>query len=97
MSFAVCVTFTIDPDDMTVFLPLMNANAGQSLRDEPGCLQFDVLTDPSRPGEVFLYERYTDAAAFDVHLASDHFRTFDQATGGMIINKVVKTYAQVTP
>lgn len=95
--FAVCVTFQIKPDQIAAFMPLMRANARTSLKAEAGCHRFDVLTDPARKGEVGLYELYTDAAAFDAHLASDHFKAFDQATGDMITAKSVQTYAQVSP
>lgn len=33
--------------------------------------------DPGRPNEIFLYELYTDRAAFEAHLASDQFVAFD--------------------
>lgn len=95
MSFAVCVTFAINPKHLHAFLPLMHANAQTSQSEEPGCQRFDVLTDPTRPGDVFLYELYDDAAAFQAHLASAHFKRFDQAVADMILAKDIKTYAVV--
>ncbi len=95
MSYAVCVTFTIRPEAWDAFLPLMHANAAASLKNEEGCHRFDVLTDPAYPHEVFLYELYTDPAAFDAHLASDHFKSFDAATADMVAGKAVKRYTQV--
>jgi autoinducer 2-degrading protein len=95
MSYAVCVTFTIQSGQMALFMPLMIANTQTSLADEKGCLQFDVLTDPARPDEVFLYELYDDPAAFQVHLTSLHFRSFDAATATMIADKAIKTNTQV--
>lgn len=92
MSYAVVVTFQIKPGAMPDFMPLMLANARTSLADEPGCHQFDVATDEGRPDEVFLYEIYTDRAAFDAHLASTHFRAFDVAVADMIASKLVRTY-----
>jgi quinol monooxygenase YgiN len=93
--FAVVVTFTLAPGQMEHFLPLMLENARTSLRDEPDCHQFDVATDKDRPGEVFLYELYSDAEAFAQHLASSHFKRFDAATRAMIAAKSVVTYRQV--
>ena len=93
--YAVIVTFQISPGAMPGFLPLMADNAAASLRDEPGCHQFDVATDPARPDEVFLYEIYTDRAAFDTHLASAHFKLFDATVVPMITAKEVRTYAEV--
>ncbi len=95
MSFAVVVTFQIRPGRMADFMPLMVQNAATSLANEPGCHQFDVATDPERPNEVFLYEIYTDAAAFAAHLTAPHFKSFDRAVAEMIAEKEVRTYAQV--
>lgn len=93
--FAVVVTFQITPANEEAFLTLMLANAATSRTQEPGCLRFDVCTDPARPGEVFLYEIYTNAAAFDAHLASAHFIAFDAEAAPMIAAKSVRTYVQV--
>jgi autoinducer 2-degrading protein len=94
--FAVVVTFQIHPEQTVDFLAHMQANATTSKEAEPGCLQFDVCTDVARPNEVFLYEVYTDRAAFDAHLQSAHFKAFDSIAGPMIASKVIQTYAQVT-
>lgn len=93
--FAVVVTLQINPADWTEFMPLMTRNAAASLTEETGCHQFDIATDPARPNEVFLYEIYTDAAAFDAHLATTHFTAFDAAVANMVVEKSVKTYAKV--
>lgn len=94
--FAVCVTFRIVPNQMQAFMPAMLANATTSLDMEPGCHRFDVLTDTNRPNEVFLYELYTDATAFDVHCASLHFKSFNAATRAMIAGKEITTWDKVT-
>ena len=93
--FAVIVTFTLKPGAMQAFMPLITENAATSLRVEPGCHQFDVATDPARPDDVFLYELYTDASAFEAHLATEHFIAFDAAVAEHIAAKDVKTYSRV--
>lgn len=95
--YAVVVTFQIHPDQIAAFLPPMLDNAATSLAQEEGCHRFDVCTDPDHPNEVFLYELYTDRAAFEAHLASVHFRTFDTHVAPMIASKTVQTYAKVHP
>lgn len=95
MSFAVCVTFAIHPHHRADFAALVIENASLSIRIEPDCLQFDVLFDDERPDEVFLYERYADAAAFQTHLDSEHFHRFDRAIKGMVAAKEVRTYSRV--
>lgn len=93
--FAVVAHFTIHAAQAADFLSLVVENAQSSRRDEPGCRQFDVVSDPARPGDVLLYELYDDAAAFDAHLTTAHFKRFDAATAAMIADKTVRTYTDV--
>ena len=96
MPYAVVVSFAIKPEKIAAFMPLMLANARTSLAQEEGCFQFDVATDPAHIHEVFLYEIYINRAAFDLHLASAHFKSFDAAVTDMIASKDVRTFAQVS-
>ena len=94
--YAVVVTFQIKAGEMNGFMPLMTENAKASLANEPDCHRFDVCTDSERNNEVFLYELYTDRAAFEAHLASAHFQEFDAKASKMIASKMIKTYDKVT-
>lgn len=93
--FAVVVTFQIKDGAVAAFLPAMTQNARTSLAEETGCHRFDICTDSTRPNEVFLYELYTDRAAFDAHLDSPHFKLFDRHVADMIASKDVRTYKEV--
>ena len=92
---AVVVQFTLKPNARTDFLPRIQENAALSLKVEAGCHQFDIATDPARPDEVFLYELYSDAAAFEQHKRTAHFASFETSIAGMVAHKEVKTYEQV--
>jgi len=93
-SFIVVVDLEIGADALAGFLPLMRQNAAASLRDEPGCRQFDVCHDPNAPTAIFLYEVYDDEAAFAAHLASAHYLEFDAATRAMIRSKAVRKFVR---
>lgn len=93
--YAVTVTFVTKPGQFDMFLPLVLENARISLELEQGCHRFDVCTDPELPERVFLYELYDDRAAFDLHLKSSHFRSFDTAIGSMIADKRVHCFSNV--
>lgn len=93
--FAIAVTFEIHKEHWDRFMPLMLLNARSSLRDEPGCQQFDVCSDASRPYEVFLYELYDDEAAFTAHTQSAHYAAFQDAIVGMVASKDVRSFARV--
>lgn len=87
---ALLVTFDVGPEDRAEFHRLVLENAAASLRDEPGCRQFDVLLPEGEAGDrVVLYEIYDDAAAFDAHLRSDHYARFAAATDPLVRGKSV--------
>jgi autoinducer 2-degrading protein len=46
----------------------------QPSRAEPGNLAYVVHRDPADPRRFVIYERYVDAAAFEAHGASEHFK-----------------------
>ncbi len=59
----------------------------RQVRREPGCATFTAYEARDTPGRFYLYEIYTDAAAFDAHLKTDHVHAFISAipalsTGG---------------
>lgn len=94
-SFAIWVEFELVPDARDAFLCLVTANAQNSVMLEPGCLRFDVLTtDEDR--RIRLYEVYSDRAAFDQHLESDHFGIFAEKTRDMVIAKKITSFDALT-
>ena len=71
--FSLVVQMTVRPGRRKQFLAGMAANAEASVRDEPGCLRFDICSVESDENRFLLYELYADAAAFAAHKASPHF------------------------
>ena len=95
--FVVTVEFKVAPDRIAAFMPLMIENATLSRTREPGCRQFDVCDDPKRAGVIFLYELYDDRAAFDAHLATEHYKRFDAAVASMLLGKIVGIWERRSP
>ncbi len=71
--FSLVVQMEVRPGLREQFLAGMSANAEASVRDEPGCLRFDVCSVEGNEHRFLLYELYTDADAFAAHKASPHF------------------------
>jgi (4S)-4-hydroxy-5-phosphonooxypentane-2,3-dione isomerase len=87
----ITVTFTIHDAHREAFRSAILANARTSLEVEEGCLKFDVCQDET--GSLFfLYEQYVDDAAFDLHLKSRHFLSFNEASGPWVKDKRVDRY-----
>jgi autoinducer 2-degrading protein len=93
-AYAITVSFELEDGAAEKFHRLVTENARQSVALEQGCLRFDVLfpTNGAVGREVFLYEIYTDQVAFDVHLASAHFKSFDEATRALVRRKTVNAF-----
>jgi quinol monooxygenase YgiN len=71
--FSLMVQMQVRPERRAEFLAGMAANAEASVRDEPGCLRFDICSVDSDDNRFVLYELYTDADAFAAHKAAPHF------------------------
>ena len=91
-AFAITVSFELEEGAAEKFRRLVAENARQSVALEPGCRVEHVEADAARTQEVFLYEIYADQAAFDIHLASAHFRSFDEATRPLVRKKTVNAF-----
>lgn len=89
------VDFRLKPGSRGEFRRLIDENARTSVREEPGCRQFDVLEPPKEQDRVVLYEIYDDRAAFEAHLKSAHFRSFNEASAPLVNEKIVTDYALV--
>ena len=90
--YVVTVVFEVDPQFAADFREAVLRQAANSIELEPGCSRFDVCFDPDRAERVFLYELYDDKAAFDLHLASDHFADFDRRVAPWTVTKTVETW-----
>lgn len=74
--FIVIARFPVKPEQRQAFLEHAREDARQSLREEPGCHQFDILIAADDDNTVVLIEAYTDRAAFDAHTKMPHFQPF---------------------
>jgi autoinducer 2-degrading protein len=86
--FSLVVQMEVRPGRREDFLAGMTANAEATVRDEPGCLRFDVSEVAGDENRFFLYELYADAAAFEAHKASPHFAQWRGIAEQVVANQV---------
>ena len=96
MSYVVAVVFVAKPEHRAEFRQEMIANATASRTQEPGCRQFDVC-ESADGSEIFLYEIYDDEAAFQAHLATDHYKRFSSRVAPWVADKRIVKYRRVSP
>ena len=82
------VEMQVRPDRRAEFLAGIAANAEASVRDEPGCLRFDICSVGSDENRFLLYELYTDAAAFAAHKAAPHFAQWRTVAEQILVGQV---------
>ena len=93
--YVVIVEFTIREGFHEAFRERVRQQARDSLAQEDECLVFDVCIDPQREHFVLLYEVYSDATAFDAHLAAPHFVDFDATVRDWVEDKRVSRFERI--
>jgi autoinducer 2-degrading protein len=83
----IMVDFEVKDGMLDQFLPLMTANARNTVEKEPGCSQFDVLTVDGKPNNLVLYEIYDDEAAYQAHRTMPHVAEFLSKARPMLANQ----------
>jgi autoinducer 2-degrading protein len=84
LMFALVVSLRVKPDMRDRFLAAAQDDSTFSVRDEPGCLRFDVLQDNADPDHFFFYEVYRDEAAFQAHTQAPHFAKWREAAAEVL-------------
>lgn len=88
------VQMTVRPGRREEFLAGMAANAEASVRDEPGCLRFDVCSVDGDQDRFVLYELYTDVEAFAAHKCAPHFARW-RTVAEQVLESQVNTAGQL--
>jgi quinol monooxygenase YgiN len=95
--FVVAAAFEVDPSDESAFLLLAHEDAAKSREREPGCRQFDVCTDPAKPGSVLFYEVYDSRDAFEDHKRTEHFKIFEDGSRALVVRSEVRFLKRTHP
>jgi (4S)-4-hydroxy-5-phosphonooxypentane-2,3-dione isomerase len=92
VSFAITVEFILRPGAMEAFRRLIDENARNSFDFEPGCQRFDVLVPCNSRDKIFLYEVYNDKPAFEAHLSTQHFLSFNRESTALVASKTISEF-----
>jgi len=75
------------PEHFEAYRAAMLRHAALSLKEDPGCRQFDLFVPQDAPHTVMVYEVYDDEAAFQGHATSKHTADHGAATRHMVANR----------
>jgi autoinducer 2-degrading protein len=90
--YVLIVSARVKPEQRGRFLEAIEENAVSSVRDEPGCLRFDVVRDRDDPDHYLFYEVYRDEEAFAAHRAGDHFARWREAADEVLSDPLEATH-----
>ncbi|MEU3017126.1 MULTISPECIES: putative quinol monooxygenase [unclassified Nocardiopsis] len=82
---ALVISIRTLPGRREAFLAGISRNAAHALRDEPGCLRFDVVGDPEDPDSFWVYEVFANEAALDAHRRSPHFLAWQREKAALVV------------
>ena len=74
----------IDPTQLEAYKLALKEEIETSIRVEPGVLTLYAVSLKEHPEQIRLFERYRDAAAYESHLESPHFKTYKDRTRQMV-------------
>ncbi len=93
--YALVATFTVKDGEVDRFIEAMKENTVES-RKEEGVVDYRSYQSPDNPNVFINFEAYTDEAAFDAHLETDHVKKvgpiFDEILDGEIEVEFLDNY-----
>jgi quinol monooxygenase YgiN len=84
---AIFVELQAKPEVFDAFRAAMLRHAALSLKEDPGCRQFEVFVPEDQPHTLMLYEVYDDEASFQGHAKSKHTADHGALTRPMVVNR----------
>jgi autoinducer 2-degrading protein len=88
---ALFVSLRVKPDMRNRFLAVAEDDSTCSVRDEPGCVRFDVLQAEDDQNHFFFYEVYSDEAAFQAHTQAPHYARWAAARDDVLAEPAERT------
>ncbi len=85
----VLVLLTVKNEILEEFEGALLHNARESVKNDPGCVRFDVSQQQDDPARWVLYEVYESPDAHAAHRRSPHFLAFDAVASRAVVDKTV--------
>jgi (4S)-4-hydroxy-5-phosphonooxypentane-2,3-dione isomerase len=91
------VSIKVKPDQRDRFLAAAEDDSTCSVRDEPGCLRFDVVQNLADENHYYFYEVYRDEAAHAAHRNTPHYPRWVAARDATVDEIVAHTCTVLFP
>ena len=89
------VDIDVVPGQLENYLVAIKEVGAAAIKTEPGCSEFDVTVSQKDPNHLFIFEVYENAAAFDAHLKSDHYKKYAATAKDVVAKREVHSLFSV--
>jgi autoinducer 2-degrading protein len=89
------VDIDVVPGKIENYLAAIKEVGAASIKSEPGCSEFDITVSQKDPNHLFIFEVYENAAAFDAHLKSDHYKKYAATAKEVVAKREVHPLSSV--
>jgi quinol monooxygenase YgiN len=79
----------IDPSQLEKYKAALREEIEMSIRLEPGVITLYAVSVKGDPAQIRIFEMYADAAAYEAHLQTPHFKKYKTSTQGMVKSLVL--------
>jgi quinol monooxygenase YgiN len=82
----------VDPVQLDAYRAAVQEQIDAAIRKEPGVLVLYAVSEKDNPTNVKVFEIYRNRAAYEAHLASDHFKKYKATVEKMVRSlKLIQT------
>jgi quinol monooxygenase YgiN len=74
----------IDSAQLQNYMAALKEHAETAVRVEPGVLTLYAVAEKNNPTHITVFEIYADAAAYQAHLQTPHFKKYKSTTKDMV-------------
>ena len=89
------VDIDVVPGQIENYLAAIKEVGAATIKSEPGCSEFDITVSQKDPNHLFIFEVYDNAAVFDAHLKSDHYRKYAATAKDAVAKREVHPLSSV--
>jgi autoinducer 2-degrading protein len=83
------------PGQIENYLPAIKEVGAATIKTEPGCSEFDITVSQKEPNRPFIFEVYDNAAGFDAHLKTDHYKKYAATAKDIVAKREVHPLSSI--
>ena len=85
----------IDPGKLEDYKSALKEHAAKAVKLEPGVITLYAVYEKQRPTHVTVFEIYANAAAYEAHRETEHFKKYKSTTQHMVKSLVLEDMAPI--